>query len=197
MAQELLLGVIVVFGIVLKLPREAAIRQARDLGGNAPAGEGSGRFAYVFLRVVALSHAEEFQELPPPVLIHRPLVVFLIVQPENHRRVLGQCHQQVAIVPHAILTEHLDLRKHLVIIVDLGVPGRKHVVPKENHLLFQGAFRVHQVEHPVDVPHWGLPTRQQRRWLVAQQHIVVCRLTRLGVQQLFHRRVIPLGRTHL
>jgi hypothetical protein len=46
-------------------------------------------------------------------------VILLIVQPEDHRWVLGDVEQQVAVISHALLTEQLDLLQQLVVIVDL------------------------------------------------------------------------------
>src|SRR5262245_12981163 len=61
MAEELLFPVIMIFGAILKLPREATVRQARNLGLEGPAREGARRFTNIFLRIVADAHAEQLE----------------------------------------------------------------------------------------------------------------------------------------
>ena len=36
-------------------------------------------------------------------------MALIIVQPEDHGRVLGQLDEQLPVVPHAVVAEHLDL----------------------------------------------------------------------------------------
>jgi len=46
-------------------------------------------------------------------------VVLLVVQPENHRRILGNVEQQITVIAHTFVTEELDLRQQLIVIVHL------------------------------------------------------------------------------
>src|SRR6266851_6530921 len=70
-AEEGLLAVVMVFRAILELPGEAAIRRARDLGLEGPAGEGARAFADVGLGVVAGAEAEQLKEFAAPVLVDR------------------------------------------------------------------------------------------------------------------------------
>jgi len=67
------------------------------------------------------------------------------------------------------------------------------MVPEQGHLLFERPFGVHQMIHPIDVTHRGLPARQQRGRLVAHQRILVDFRLRLGMQQLFDRSLVTFG----
>jgi hypothetical protein len=121
-------------------------------------------------------------------------VVLVVVEPEDHRGVLRHLQQQVAIVAHAVVAEEVDLLQDLVVVVDLGVAGREHVVPEQRHLLFQRALRRHQVIHVVDVAHRRHAAGQQRRRLVPQQGVVIDRRLLLRSQQFLDRRVVAFGR---
>ena len=120
-------------------------------------------------------------------------MVLVVVQPEDHGRVLRDRQQQITIVAHALLAEQLDLFQQLVVVVDLGIAGGEHMVPEQRHLLLQRALGVHQIVHVVDVAHRRLAAGQQRRRLMAQQHIRIDRRLGLGVQQFLDRRLVPLG----
>ena len=67
------------------------------------------------------------------------------------------------------------------------------MVPEESHLLFQRALGVHQMIHPIDVAHRGLPARQQCCRLITHQRILIDRRLRLGVQQFLDRGLIAFG----
>ncbi len=56
-------------------------------------------------------------------------------------------------IAHAVVAEQINLLQHLIVIVDLRVTGREHMVPEQRHLLFQRALRGHQIIHVVDVAH--------------------------------------------
>ena len=196
-AEERLLAVVVVFRAIFELPREAAVRQTRQLGLEGPAGERARCLADIHLGVVAGAEAEQLQQLAAPVLVHRGAVVLVVVQPEDHRRVLRDLQQQVAIVAHAVAAEQLDLLQQLVVVVDLRVAGGEHAVPEQRHLLFQRALRVHQIVHVVDVAHRRLAAGQQRRRLMTQQRVGIDRRLRLRVQQFLDGRVVALGHARL
>ena len=197
MAEERLLAIVVVFRTILELPREAAVRQARQLRLEGPAGERTRCLADIHFGVVAGAEAEQLKELAAPVLVHRGAVVLVVVQPEDHRRVPRDRHQQIAIVAHAVVAEQFDLLQQLVVVVDLRVAGGEHVVPEQRHLLLQRALRVHQVVHVVDVAHRRLAAGQQRGRLVTQQHIGVHGRLRGILDQFLDGRVVALGHARL
>ncbi len=91
MAEKLLLAVVVIFRAILEFPREPAIGRARDLGLEGPAGEGPRALADILFRVVAGAEAEQFEQFAAPVFVDRGAVVLLVVEPEDHRRVSGDC----------------------------------------------------------------------------------------------------------
>ncbi len=196
-AEERLLAVIVVFCAVFELPREAPVGKPRQLGLERPAGEGARCLADIHFGVVAGAEAEQFQQFAAPVLVDRGAMVLVVVEPEQHRRVLRDRHQQVAVVAHAALAEQLDLLEQLIVVVDLRVAGGEHAVPEQRHLFFERALGVHQVVHVVDVAHWGLPAGEQRRRLMPQQRVGIHRWLRVGVQQFLDRRVVSLRHARL
>ena len=111
LAQELLFAVIVVFGVELEVPGDAAIGPVRIplraqlhilQVGDGPAGKGASALLDILLGIISDSHGEEFQQLPAIVLVDGALVVVLVVQPDNHRRVAGQFqHSRVRKLPKA------------------------------------------------------------------------------------------------
>ena len=105
LAEESLLAVVVVFRQVLELPVVAAYGATGQLGLKGPAGKGAGGFANVDLGVGADAHAEQLQQLAAPVLVDGIGMVFKVVQPVDHRRVLGDFQQQILVIPHALLAE--------------------------------------------------------------------------------------------
>jgi hypothetical protein len=111
--------VIVIFRAILKLPGKPTIGRARDLGRESPTSEGPGAFTNVRLGIIAGAKAEQLEQLAAPVLVDRVSVVLLVVQPEDHRRILGNIEQQITVITHALVTEELDLRQQLIVIVHL------------------------------------------------------------------------------
>src|SRR5262249_11930058 len=69
MAQEGLLAVVMVFGLIRKTPVEAAQGQAWEFWADGPAGEGTRGLFDIVLAVVAHPHREQLQQLPAPVFI--------------------------------------------------------------------------------------------------------------------------------
>ena len=67
------------------------------------------------------------------------------------------------------------------------------MVPEERNLLFERPFGVHQMIHPIDVAHRGLPAGQQCRRLITHQRILIDLRLRLGMQQLLDRGLVALG----
>src|SRR5438132_515354 len=146
MAEERLFAIIVIFLDVLEFPVPPVIVAARRRLRDRPAGEGPGGLPDVRLRVVGMpvhthAQAEQFEQLPAPVFVDRIAVVVTVIQPVNHGRVLGQRNQQVAIVTHALLAEHVGLVDEFVPVIDLRLAGGEHLVPEQHHLLLQRPFR--------------------------------------------------------
>ena len=194
-AEEGLLSIVVVLGLVLELPGEAAQGQARNLRRDGPAGEGPGALEHVLLGVVAHAHREELQELPAPVLVGLVLVVLVVVQPENHGRVLGQLDQQFPVVAHAVLAEHVYLLQHLVAVVHLGVAGGEDVVPEEGHLLLEGPGGVNHLPHVVGLAVVGHSAGQLGAGGVPEEEVlvVVGDVVLLGLQKLLHGGLVSPG----
>ena len=88
------------------------------------------------------------------------------VEPDEHRRVLGDLDQDVAEVAERVVAQHLDLAAHAAGILGrfgghvarglggasdarhLAVAGREVVVPEERHLLLERPLAVHHPEQP-------------------------------------------------
>ena len=196
-AQEGLLAVVVVVLAVVKEPGETAIRQAGNLRGNGPAGEGAGGFPHVNLGVIADTHGEEFQKLAAPVLVDGVPMVLVVVQPEDHGRVLGHLDQQIFIAAQAVVPEHVQLYQHLVTIVYLGVAGGEHVVPEQRHLFNQRLLGVDHAVYPSGLTQGGHATRQQRAGVIPGDHSkgvgFVLRTVVGGIYQLLHSGLVSLG----
>ena len=171
-------------------------QQVVDLRAHRPPGEGAGALEHVLLRVVARAHREELQQLPAPILVGRTLVVLVLVQPVEHRRVVGQVDQQVPVVAHPVIAEDLHLLQHLVRVLDLRVAGGEHVVPEEGHLLLERPLRGHHAPEPVE-----LPGRQAQAALcpgvVAVEQIQVRVGLPLRVQQHLHQVLVAMLRQRL
>ena len=88
-SEEGLLTVVVLFGPELESPVESVKRRPGYLGGYRPAGEGAGALEDVFFGVVADAEREQLKQFASPVLVRGALVVLVVVQPEDHGRVLG------------------------------------------------------------------------------------------------------------
>ena len=118
-AEEGLLAFIMVVLAVLEVPIETSHREARQLRCDRPACKRAGALEDIGLSVVALPHAEQFEKLAAPVLVRGVCVVLVIVQPVDHRRVLGNRHQDILVVAHALLAEHVNHVKDFVPVVHL------------------------------------------------------------------------------
>ena len=144
-----------IFRIVTEQPRGLSVRDARDVVVvNRPPGESSGGFLDVVFRVVGFAvhphaHGEQLQQLPAPVLVDRVLVVEIVVQPENHRRVAGQPAQQLLKIAQAALPKHVDLVEHRFLMQHLGQTRGKHAVPKQRNLFLERS-RAGVAVHPVN-----------------------------------------------
>ena len=191
-AQKGFLAVVVILGAVLKAPVEPPQRIAGDLGADGPAGKGAGRFLDILLGVVAHAHREQLQQFAAPVFVDRAAVVAVVVQPENHRRIARQFHQQVAETAHPAFAEHRDLLRKFRRVVHFGVAGGEKLVPKKRHLFLQRPLRVN---HPVDP--LGLVQRRPQSALVAGDEAVeqfdVHRFLPFGMEQFLDRGLVAAG----
>ena len=193
-AQEGLFPEVVVFLAVGELPRVAAVGRAGQLGLNRPAGEGARALPHIHLGVVGNAHGEQLQELPAPVLVHGVPVVLVVVQPENHGRVLGQLNEHIPVVAHPTLPEHIDLLQQLVAVVHLGVAGGENMVPEQRHLFLQGTVAGDHVVHPVGLPGEGHAAGQQETGVIAEQQRHLAALALRGrVQQFLYGGFVALG----
>src|SRR5262245_23644937 len=88
-----------------------------------PAGEGAGGFADVVFAVVTDAEAEELHQLASVVLVRFPLLVDDGVEPDHHRRVLGDLLQHWAELAEGVPTKELVLPEHRPDVLNFGVAG--------------------------------------------------------------------------
>ena len=147
LAQEGLLVVVVVVGVVDEVGLVASVGIARHGVGDGPASEGAGGFLDVVLGVVGFAvHAdaqrEQFQKLAAPVLVDGALVAHAVVQVEHHGRVTGEALEQDVELAHAQVAEHIQLELDLAAMLALGVAGAEDAVPEQGDLFLQRALGV-------------------------------------------------------
>ena len=194
LAQEGLFAEVVVLFPVGEIPGVAAIGLSGQLGRDGPAGKGPGGLPHVHLGVVADAHGEELQQFPTPVLIYRVTVIFIVIQPENHCRILGKIHDQVPIVTHALLAEHINLDQHLVAVIQLGVSGGENVVPEKSHLFFQGLVGADHIIKPVGLTHYRVPAGEQATGVITQQQLALAAVPfGRGINQVFNHCVVAFS----
>ena len=150
----------------------------------------------VVLGVVADAHREELQQLSAVVLVDGALVVLVVVQPDDHRRIPRQLDEDVPEVAQPVAPEGVDLVEQRARLVQLRIPGGEEAVPEERNLLLQRTPRAdHPVEpvcgRPVQVPHLALVR------VVAPDDVVRHILRVARMEELFDRRLVPLGRVLL
>ena len=185
-SEEGLLCVVVVFGPEAELPRVASVRIPGHLGVNRPSGEGAGALEYVRLGVVSDAEAEQFQKLASPVLVGSALVVLVIVQPVDHGGVSGEFDQKLAVVAHAVVSEHIYLFEQVVAVVHLGVSGGEDVVPEQRHLLLQRSLGGDHPVEPVGLARRRRSARHLGDRVVSVQRVLIHRGLRLGVEEFFY-----------
>jgi hypothetical protein len=124
-----------------------------------PAGEAACDLHDVVLRVVVLAqrgevlHAEREQllQLPGVVLVRLVLVVPHRVQELHHGGCLPHRLDEVPEVALRVRVQHLDVLRHELGILDLGVPDREVVVREEHHLRVQRRLGLEDGLHPLVV----------------------------------------------
>ena len=143
LSQEGLFAVVVVVWIVTKQPRRLTERDAGHVVIiDGPTSERPGRLLHVILGVVLLAvhpdaHGEQFQQLPAPVLVDGVLVVEVVVQPENHRRIAGQPFQQWPEAAQSVLPKQVDLVQHGLFVQHLRQTGGENSMPEQRDLFLQ------------------------------------------------------------
>ena len=158
---------------------------------DRPASERPRDLEDVLLSVVAHAHREQLEQLSSPVLVGCGPVVLVVVEPVDHGWVFGQPEEQLSIVSHPKLAEHLDLIQEVVAVVHLVVPGGEEVVPEQRHLLLERPPGVDQVVEPVrltlrDVP----PGDLHGRMVPVEEESVDRRLLR--IQQVLDRLLVTV-----
>ncbi len=131
-----------------------------------PSGEHARRGVDVGLGVVADAHGEELHDLAAEVLLRHRAGVGAAVEPDQHRRVLGDLDQECLEVAERVVAQHLDLPADTARILarlrghvarrfgrgrrarQLRVRRREVVVPEERHLLLERAVGVQHPEQP-------------------------------------------------
>ncbi len=119
-------------------------------------------------------------------------MVFTVVQPIDHRRILGHFQQQFPVVAHAFVAELDDHVHNIVVVIDLRDASGEHLMPKQGHFLFQRALRIDQVVQPFSRAHTRQRARPPRPRVVAH-HFIAVQSRRLRRKQFLHGRLISLG----
>jgi hypothetical protein len=194
--RELLLGGVVLVGVEHELVVRVRVVIAAAHEAQVPPREHTRRRVHVLLAVVADAEREQLHDLAPEVLLRTLARVRAPVEPDQHRRVLGNLDQQIAEAAEGELAEQFDLAlwtrqfaglqgHHLRTLHpahrtrQLAVRGGEVVVPEQRHLLLQRALRVHHAEQPA-LP-CVLDVRVRRERAAARRHADVCGLADLRV----------------
>ena len=115
----------------------------------AEAGQRPRQLAHVALAVAAPgAQAEQLLQLTRVVLVDVPAVVLGPVEPQQHRRVLGDVEREPLEVAERVPAQQRVLAQHQL-LRDAGLRGREPVVPHERHPLDERRLRAH---HPVQPP---------------------------------------------
>ena len=196
LAQKRLLPAVVVLGAIDEVGRESAIGIQRYGLRKRPPGEGAGRLFDVVFGVVAHAHAEQLEQLAPPVFVDAVAEVLAVVEPEYHRRVFGERCQNRLHVRHSVPAEHFDLRLGRRPMLAFAHGRGEHVMPEQRHLLFE---RPPGVDHPINPAR--VPRLDRVRVVQLQpvaRHDVVRHLREaLGMQQVFDNVLVAPRRERL
>ena len=127
------------------------------------AGQRARLLAHVVLGVAAVgAEREQLHQLARVVLVRRLLRVLGAREPQQHRRVARDAHQQLVERAQRVLAEQLVLVQHQPLRADPVVGGREPVVPHERHALDQRPVGPdHAVEPPQVVVAPGVGGRQR------------------------------------
>ena len=158
LTEERLFALVVVVGAVLEVPRDPAVRPDRVLHSahrhvldvaERPPGEGARGLLDVVFGVVADAHGEELQQLPTVVLVNVTVVVLVVVEPQQHRRVLGKLDEDGVEPAQSVLSEHVDLVQEAPSLVELRVPRGEEAVEEQSDSLFQWVLGSNHAIEPV------------------------------------------------
>ena len=132
---------------------------------DGPARQRARAFPDVRLAVVADAEAKELHQLPRVVLVGPPGAVQPVVEPDEHRGVLGDLHGDVVEAAQGVLPHRPVLVEHEGGAADLGDPGSPVQVPEVGHLFLQRPGRErHAVHEPLldaaDLREVVVPRRQ-------------------------------------
>ena len=152
-------------GVVALRVEAKANRAERVAPRVAEAGQRPRLLAHVALAVGAAVGAEreELHQLARVVLVRRALLVVDAGEPEQHRGVARDLHQQPGERAQAEAAEELVLAQHQLRRPDAVARGGEPVVPDERHPLVQRLRRAH---HPVEPPELVVAPAVVRRELV-------------------------------
>ena len=117
-------------------------------------------------------------------------MVLLVVQPEDHGRVLGQMEEKLLVVAHAHAAEELDLGRHSVAAAHLGCCRRENVVPEESHLLLERSTPIPHGVEPVHLDVEVGPGLLGLRKVTVELELVELGLV-LRVEELLHYALVP------
>ena len=84
-------------------------------------------------------------------------MVAIVVQPEDHGRILGQFYQKVLEFTQTILPKHGNLGGQFRRIIHFGVTSGEQLVPKECHLFFKVPMGVYHAIDPLGLVDGGCP----------------------------------------
>jgi hypothetical protein len=121
-------------------------------------------------------------------------MAILVIQPENHRRVPRHLDQQRMEAPQPAATEHGDLAENLFRMIQLRIACSEYTVPEQGHFFLEQAPGIDHTVQPI-----GLAAVDQHQAILVhvvtpdQVFIIEGRWGMLGVKQLLHRGLVPLG----
>ncbi len=119
-------------------------------------------------------------------------MIIIIVEPDNHGRVLRELDQQRIQPPETMAPEHVDLVEEGPGLIELRVARGKEAVPEERDLLFQWALgRDHAIQPGSPC---GVELAELRLvYVVATDDVLGHSLWIAGVEQFLDHRLIALG----
>ena len=179
-------------------PKRVVVRLQLHVFGVAdrPAGERAGRLPNVLLCVVAHAHREQLQQLSSVVLVDGPVVIVVVVEPDDHGWVFGQLDKQRRQAPKAVLSEHLYLIHEHLALRQLGVARGEDAVPKERHLLDERRAAVYHAVQPIrrEPRH---PKATGVVGMIPPQEIHLDAVRPLGIEKHIHGGIVAMSRVLL
>ena len=159
---------------------------------DRPACEGASALRDVVLGVATDAHRKELQKLSPVVLVDGRLVVIVVVEPHDHRRVSRELHEKGPQTAHAVPAEHVYLVREHPALGELRIACGEHPVPEEGYLFLERPLAVQHTVQPVS----GDPARSYHAGVVrvvtpqkVHGHLIGC----LRVEQRLDGRLVAVG----